>query len=98
MPSISGAEEAVKSATLAMQSAGMLNPSTDVSDLAKRAFVHLDGVSDEWLQTLQVGKVAGGQLAPDEDLRVATESAATQGTLKVASCCSSETNEPMGRN
>jgi hypothetical protein len=69
----------------------MLNPATDVSDLAKRAFVRLDGVSDEWLQTLQVGKVAGGQLPPDEDQRVAAECAATQGILNVASCCSPET-------
>jgi NitT/TauT family transport system substrate-binding protein len=91
IPSVSRAEEAVKSAAVAMQSAGMLSPSTDISDLAKRAFVHLDGVSDEWLQTLQVSKVAGGQVPPDEDLRVAAECAATQGTLKVASCCSPET-------
>src|SRR6266404_3436417 len=38
VPSVSGAEEAVKSAAVAMQRAGMLNPATDVSDLAKRAF------------------------------------------------------------
>jgi NitT/TauT family transport system substrate-binding protein len=98
IPSVSGAEEAVKSAAVAMQRAGMLNPATDVSDLAKRAFVRLDGVSDDWLQTLQAGKVAGGQLPPDEDQRVAAECAATQGILKVASCCSPETNERTGRN
>jgi len=98
IPSVSGAEEAVKSAAVAMQRAGMLNPATDVSDLAKRAFVRLDGVSDDWLQTLQAGKVAGGQLPPDEDQRVAAECTATQGILKVASCCSPETNERTGRN
>jgi hypothetical protein len=43
------------------------------------------------LQTLQVDKVAGGQLPPDEDQRVAAECAATQGILNVASCCSPET-------
>jgi NitT/TauT family transport system substrate-binding protein len=61
IPSVSGAEAAVKSAAVEMQKAGMLSPSTDVNELAKRAFAHLDGVSDEWLQSVQVEKVAGGQ-------------------------------------
>jgi NitT/TauT family transport system substrate-binding protein len=64
VPSVSGAEDAVKSAAAEMKKAGMLSPSTDVQDLAKRAFVHLDGVSDEWLKTLQVEKVADGQIPP----------------------------------
>src|SRR5437870_6720844 len=62
VPSVSGAEVAVNSAAAEMKTAGMLSPSTDVSDLAKRAFVHLDGVTDDWLQNLQVEKVAGGQV------------------------------------
>ncbi len=64
IPSVSGAEAAVKLAAAEMKTAGMLVPSTDVEALAKRAFVHLDGVSDEWLQSLQVEKVAGGQASP----------------------------------
>jgi NitT/TauT family transport system substrate-binding protein len=47
-----------------MKTAGMLSPTTDVDGLAKRAFVRLDGVSDEWLNSLQVEKVAGGQVTP----------------------------------
>ena len=70
VPSVSGAEAAVKSAAMEMKKAGMLSPTTDVEELAKRAFVHLDGVSDEWLKSLQVEKVAGGQLPPDEDIRL----------------------------
>lgn len=62
VPSVSGAEDAVKSAAAEMKKAGMLSPSTDVQDLAKRAFVHLDGVTDEWLKTLQVETVANGQI------------------------------------
>ncbi len=73
VPSVSGAEAAVKSAAIEMKKAGMLSPNTDVEELAKRAFVHLDGVSDEWLQSLQVEKVAGGQVPPDEDIRLRTE-------------------------
>lgn len=62
VPSVSGAETAVKLASAEMKKAGMLSPSTDVEDLAKRAFVHLEGVSDEWLDSLQVEKVADGKV------------------------------------
>jgi NitT/TauT family transport system substrate-binding protein len=64
VPSVSGAEDAVKSASAEMKKAGMLSPTTDVEDLAKRGFIHLDGVSDEWLKTLQVEKLADGQIPP----------------------------------
>ena len=65
VPSVSGAEAAVNSASLEMKKAGMLNARTDVSELSKRAFAHLDGVSDEWLNSLQVETVAGGQVPSD---------------------------------
>lgn len=73
LPSVSLAEASVKSAALAMKQDGMLSPSTDVDELAKRAFVHLDGVSDEWINSLQVEKVADGQLPPDENQRLLAE-------------------------
>jgi NitT/TauT family transport system substrate-binding protein len=89
VPSVSGAEAAVNSAAAQMKVAGMLDPDTDVPALAKKAFVHLDGVSDEWLQNLQVNKVANGQVAPNEIYRVRAE-LATGGKIPVlASCCSS---------
>src|SRR5438552_7823201 len=65
IPSVSGAQTAVKLAAAEMKTAGMLSPSTDVAGLAERAFVHLEGVSDQWLNSLQVEKVAGGQVTPD---------------------------------
>src|SRR6266700_3437329 len=77
VPSVSGAEIAVNSAAAEMKTAGMLSPTTDVSDLAKRAFAHLEGVSDDWLNTLQVERVAGGQLPPDQDARLRAELART---------------------
>jgi hypothetical protein len=60
IPSVSGGEAAVNSAAAEMKKAGMLNSTTDIPGLVKNAFVHLKGVSDEWLQTVQVDKVAGG--------------------------------------
>ena len=62
VPSVTGAEVAVKLASAEMKVAGMLSPSTDVADLARRSFAHLDGVNDEWLKSLTVEKVAGGQV------------------------------------
>ena len=73
IPSVSGGEAAVKSAAAEMKVAGMLNPTTDVSELARRAFVHLDGVTDDWLQNLQVQKVADGQVPADQDIRLYAE-------------------------
>ena len=87
VPSVSGAEAAVKSAAVAMKKAGMLSPTTDIDDLAKRAFVHLDGVSDAWIQSLQVEKVAGGQLPADEDSRLLRELALVGDLWCGDTCC-----------
>ena len=73
IPSIPGAKAAVLTTGEGMKAAGMLLPGTNVSDLAKRAFKELDGVSDDWIKTLQVEKVAGGQVPPDQDIRTFAE-------------------------
>ena len=67
-----------------MKVAGMLSPSTNVAELGKRAFAHLDGVTDEWLQNLQVEKVAGGQVPPNQDIRLYAELILQD---KEESCC-----------
>ena len=64
VPSVSGAQNAVRLAAAEMKTAGMLSPTTDVEALAKRAFVSLNGVTDEWLQSLQIEKIAGAQVTP----------------------------------
>jgi NitT/TauT family transport system substrate-binding protein len=73
VPSVSGADAAVKTAAREMKVAGMLSSSTNVDDLARRAFAHLDGVSDEWLNNLPVQRVAGGQVTPNQDIRLFAE-------------------------
>jgi hypothetical protein len=85
-PSVAGGERAVRSAAAAMQQVKMLNASTDIDELTHRAFAHLDGVSDEWLKTVQVETVADGQVRPDENARLAVELAAHAPT-NVRSCC-----------
>lgn len=69
IPSVSGAEAAVRLASAEMKTAGMLSPTTDVEALAKRAFVHLEGVSDQWLESVPVEKVAGGQVTSEWIIR-----------------------------
>lgn len=90
IPSISLAEASVKSAAQEMKKAGMLSPSTDVDELARRAFAHLDGVSDEWFNSLEVEKVAGGQVPPDENARLLAEISGSSNAPAVGaemSCC-----------
>ena len=88
IPSVSGAEKAVHSAAAEMKIAGMLSPGTDVEALANKAFVHLDGVTDEWLKTLQVEKLADGQVPPDQEARLAAEIATMKGAFTADTCCS----------
>jgi NitT/TauT family transport system substrate-binding protein len=73
LPSVSGGEKAVETAAAEMKVAGMLSPTTDVAKLSKKAFAHLDGVSEDWLQNLRVEKVADGQVPPDQDIRLYAE-------------------------
>lgn len=87
IPSVSSAEAAVKSAAEAMKKLGMLNPTTQVEDLTGRAFAHLDGVSDEWLHSLQVEKVAGGQLPPNQEARLRLELSSSNDPWCGIACC-----------
>lgn len=64
VPSVEGARTAVKLAAGEMQKAGMLRSDTDLAELVARSFISLEGVSDEWLKTLEVERVAGGQVTP----------------------------------
>jgi NitT/TauT family transport system substrate-binding protein len=65
IPSVEGAREAVKLAAGEMKTAGMLRGDTDIAELVQRSFISLEGVTDEWLRTVEVEKVAGGgQVSP----------------------------------
>ena len=90
VPSVSGADAAVKSASAEMKRAGMLGPRTDVSELAKKAFVQLEGVSDEWLRDLKVEELADGKLPADLDYRQLAMEFVSNPTR---SCCPKEKKE-----
>lgn len=94
IPSVSGAEAAVVSAAAEMKAVGMLSPTTNLPELTKRAFAHLDGVTDAWLEGVQVEKLADGQVPADQPIRLAAEIASMQeGRFTAAVCCDIEKKE-----
>lgn len=66
-PSVKGAEDAVISAADEMKRGGMLEQRTDGSALARRAFVRLDGVTDEWLDAVAVERLPDGGVPAHAD-------------------------------
>jgi NitT/TauT family transport system substrate-binding protein len=73
IPTVAQAAQTLFSAAKEMRQAKMLSPETDTDALAKKAFQHLDGVTDEWIKTVQVEKVPGGQVDPNQDIRLFAE-------------------------
>jgi NitT/TauT family transport system substrate-binding protein len=63
-PGVSRCRTSLDSAAAEMKSAGLLNPSTDPAELARRAWLDLDGVSDLWIKGLKIERVAGGGPPP----------------------------------
>jgi sulfonate transport system substrate-binding protein len=59
-PGIARCRTSLDLAAAEMKTAGLLKSSTDPAELAKRAWLDLDGVTDEWIKGLQVERIAGG--------------------------------------
>jgi NitT/TauT family transport system substrate-binding protein len=70
IPSVKWAEETLYNAAKEMRAAKMLEAHTDTDALAKKAFHHLEGVTDEWVKSVKVEKVPGGQVDPNMDIRL----------------------------
>jgi sulfonate transport system substrate-binding protein len=60
MPGIERCKRNILEAATEMKQAGLLKPTTEPEELAKRAWVDLDGVTDAWIKDLKVEKVANG--------------------------------------
>ncbi len=84
IPSVSIAEQTLYTAAKEMREAKMLSSTTDTDALAKRAFQHLPGVTDEWIKSVKVEKVPGGQIDPNQDIRLYAELILRDG---VDACC-----------
>jgi len=84
IPSVSIAEQTLYTAAKEMREAKMLDPNTDTDALAKRAFQHLEGVTDEWIKSVKVERVRGGQIDPNQDIRLYAELILRDG---MDACC-----------
>jgi NitT/TauT family transport system substrate-binding protein len=60
IPGVSACRKSVDQAAKDMRKAGLLKDTTDPEELARRAWLDLDGVTDEWVKGLKVEKVAEG--------------------------------------
>jgi NitT/TauT family transport system substrate-binding protein len=60
IPGVARCRKSVDQAAVEMKKAGLLKPSTDPAALSKRAWLDLDGVTDEWIKGVKVEKLAGG--------------------------------------
>ena len=61
MPGVSRCRKSIELAAQEMKKAGLLKSTTDPMELAKKAWVDLDGVTDDWVKDLKVEKVANGR-------------------------------------
>jgi len=63
-PGVAKARKDIRTAAVEMKKAGFLTKKTDAEELAKNAWLDLEGVTDEWLKSLKVARVAGGGRPP----------------------------------
>jgi NitT/TauT family transport system substrate-binding protein len=61
VPGVAKCRHSIDTVAREMASAGLLAPSTDPGQLALRAWLHLDDVTDDWIQTLKMPEVAENQ-------------------------------------
>jgi NitT/TauT family transport system substrate-binding protein len=87
LPSVSGGELAVQTAAREMKAVRMLSPTTDLEALAKKAFAHLDGVTDDFVKKIAVQRLPGGQVPDDQALRLAAELSTIGTPEQIATCC-----------
>jgi NitT/TauT family transport system substrate-binding protein len=57
LPGVSTCRQSIDQAAREMKQAGLLKPSTDAAALAKRAWLDLEGVTDEWVGELEIATV-----------------------------------------
>jgi len=74
MPAVAKARRDVLQVAKEMKTADFLGPNTDPEELVQKAWLDLPGVTDEWVQSLTVEKIAGGgdppKLTPAEMTRL----------------------------
>ena len=82
IPGVANAKRDILQVAKEMKAADFLSPKTDPEDLVQRAWLNLDGVNDEWIQSVEIERIAGGGDPPKLD---ADTLAALIGSKR--SCC-----------
>jgi NitT/TauT family transport system substrate-binding protein len=93
LPGVAKCRRDVEQVAKDMQKAGFLKSSTDPAELAKNAWLDLDGVTDEWIKGVQVEKIAGGGMPPRMDaaaLNALMESRGLCCRCGVGRCCDAD--------
>ena len=85
MPGVSRCRKSLDEAAEDMKKAGLLKPETDPKELAKKAWLDLDGVTDEWVNGLKVEKAAAERPAVSNPAEFAALFAA--GKACCGHCC-----------
>jgi NitT/TauT family transport system substrate-binding protein len=83
MPAVAKAKQDILKIAKEMKAADFLSPTTDPEELLKKAWLDLEGVTDEWIESVEVEKIAGGGDPPNLPI---AELAALIGGKK--NCCS----------
>ncbi len=88
MPGVTKGKRSVEQAAEDMKKAKLLGASTDAAALAKRAWLDLDGVNDEWIMAEKVDRIEGARPARlTPNLFAAMFDSGKGGCLCCARCC-----------
>jgi NitT/TauT family transport system substrate-binding protein len=85
IPAVARCRQSIVDAGKEMKLAGLLKEDSDPEELAKRAWLDLDGVSDDWVKGLKIEKVASG--GPPRLLNPAEFAARFDGKICFNCCC-----------
>jgi len=85
IPGVARCRDTLLSAATEMKNSKLLGSGTDPAQLAKKAWLELPGVSDEWVKNLEVEKIAGG--GPPPRLTPEMLAAMFDGKDACCSCC-----------
>lgn len=87
IPSIEGGKVAIRGAAEGMKRAGILKPDMDIDASIKKIYREYPGVNDEWIKSLEVEKVAMGQVQPNQFELVQRELATIGSPTEIKTCC-----------
>jgi NitT/TauT family transport system substrate-binding protein len=89
-PGVAKARRNLGTAALEMKQAGFLKKDTNPEELAKQSWLDLDGVTDDWVKSFEVEKVAGGgrppKLSPIDFAALFSQDTCCQGVACLGCC------------